>query len=58
LKIKTGCSGKNIKNPVTRVNPEKKDNPGVKANPNHVKTAIFAPLTLVTLGTLNFRHLT
>ena len=44
----TGCSGKNIKNSVTRVNPVKKDNPGVKANPNHVKTAIFC--------SSNFRH--
>jgi len=55
LKIKTGCSGKNIRNPVTRDNPVKKDNPRVKTSPNRVKTAIFAPLTL---GTLNFRHLT
>ena len=31
-----------------RINPVKKDNPGVKTNPNHVKTAIFVPL--------NFRH--
>jgi len=43
-----GCSGKNIRNPVTRVNTVKKDNPGVKTSPNHVKTAIFAPLTLGT----------
>jgi len=47
-----------LRNPVTRVNPVKKDNPGVKTSPNRVKTAIFAPLTLGTLGTLNFRHLT